>query len=145
MGPRGTRCLGEWRRLHNRELYDPYCSPNIIRVIKSRRMRWAGHVRSRPMWGRRGAYRVLVGKPERKRPLGKPRPRWEDNMKMDLQFAIQSIKIKMHRTIIFSVVLYGCKTWSLTLRQEHGLRVFENRVPRAMFDAKRDKVREEWG
>ena len=61
---------------------------------------------------------------------------------MDLQFAIQSIKIKIDRTIIFPVVLYWCETWSLTLRQEHGLRVFENRVLRAIFGAKRDEVRE---
>jgi hypothetical protein len=62
---------GEWRRLHNVELHDLYSSPNIIRVIISRRMRWAGHV-SR-MGERRGAYRVLVGKSEEKRPLGRPR------------------------------------------------------------------------
>jgi len=59
------------------------CSPNIFRVIRSRRMRWAGHVAS--MGERRGVYRVLVGKPVGKRPLGRPRNRWEDNIKMDLQ------------------------------------------------------------
>jgi hypothetical protein len=80
-----------------------------------------------------------VGKPGGKKPLGRPRHRWEDNIKIDLQFSIQSIKIKIHRTIIF-LVFYGCETWSLTLRQEHGLRVFENRVPRAIFDAKREEV-----
>jgi len=63
---------------------------------------------------------------------------------MDIQFAVQSIKIKIYRTIIFPVVLYGYETWSLTLRQEHGLRVFENGVLRAIFGAKRDEVREEW-
>ena len=74
---------GEWRRLHNEELNDLYSSPNIVRVIKSRRMRKAGHVAR--MGERRGVYRVLVGKPEGKRPLGRPRRRWEDNIKMDLQ------------------------------------------------------------
>jgi len=74
---------GEWRRLHNEDLNDLYSSPNIVRVIKSRRMRWAGHVS--PMGEERGAYRVLVGKPEGKRPLGRPRRRWVDNIRMDLQ------------------------------------------------------------
>jgi hypothetical protein len=71
-----------WRKLYNDELHDLYSSPNIVRVIKSRRMRWAGHVAR--MVERRGAYRVLVGRPESKRPLGRPRCRWEDNIKMDL-------------------------------------------------------------
>ena len=74
---------GEWRRLHNEELNDLYSSPNIVRVIKSRRMRKAGHVAR--MGERRGVYRVLVGKPEGKRPLGRPRRRWEDNIKFNLQ------------------------------------------------------------
>ena len=69
--------------MHNEELNDLYCSPSIVRVSKSRRMRWAGHVAR--MGERRGVYRVLVGKPEGKRPLGRPRRRWEDNIKMDLQ------------------------------------------------------------
>jgi hypothetical protein len=73
---------GSWRKLRNDELHDLYSSPNIIRVIKSRRMRWAGHVAR--MGEGRGAYRVLVGWPEVKRPLGRPRHRWEDNIKMDL-------------------------------------------------------------
>ena len=67
----------------NEQLNDLYSSPNIFRVIKSRRMRWAGHVAR--MGERRGLYRVLVGKPEGNRPLGRPRLRWEDNIKMDLQ------------------------------------------------------------
>ena len=71
------------RKLHNEELNDPYSSPNIVRVIKSRRMRWVGHVAR--MGERRGVYRVLVWKPEGKRPLGRPRRRWQDNTKMDLQ------------------------------------------------------------
>jgi hypothetical protein len=72
----------EWRKLHNQELYDLYSSPNIERVIKSRRMRWAGHVER--LVEERGVYRILVGKPEGKRPLGIPRHRWEDNIRMDL-------------------------------------------------------------
>jgi len=74
---------GEWRRLHNEELNDLYSSPNIVRMIKSRRMRWAGHVTR--MGEERGAYWDLVGKPEGKRPLGRPRRRWVDNVRMDLQ------------------------------------------------------------
>ena len=81
--PKWDEVTGEWRKLHNGELSDLYCSLNIVRVIKSRRMRWAGYVAR--MGERRGMYRVLVGKPEGKRPLGKPRCRWEDNSKMDLQ------------------------------------------------------------
>jgi len=82
-GPKRVEITGEWRKLHNEELNDPDCSPNIVRVIKSRRMRWVGHVMH--MGEGRGVYRVLVGKPEGKRPLGKPRRRWEDNIKIDLQ------------------------------------------------------------
>jgi hypothetical protein len=73
---------GEWRKLHNKELRDMYSSPNIIRIIKSRRVRWEGHVAR--MGEKRNAYRLLVGKPERKRPLGRPRRRWVDNIRMDL-------------------------------------------------------------
>ena len=69
---------GEWRKIHNEELNDPYCSPNIFRVIKSSRMRWAGHVAR--MGESRGVYRVLVGKPEGKRPLGRHRLRWENKI-----------------------------------------------------------------
>jgi len=82
-GPRRDGVTGEWRRLHNEELNDLYSSPNIVRVIKSRRMRWAGHVVR--MGEERGVYRVLLGKPERKIPLGRPRRRWVDNIRMDLQ------------------------------------------------------------
>jgi hypothetical protein len=82
-GPKRDEVTGEWIKLHNEELSCLYCSPNIIRVTKSRRIRWAGHVAR--MRERRGVYNVLVGKPEGKRPLGRPRRRWEDNIKMDLQ------------------------------------------------------------
>ena len=82
-GPRRDEVTGEWRRLHNEELNDLYSSPNNVRVIKSRRMRWAGYVMR--MGDKKGAYRVLVGKLEGKRPLGKPRRRWVDNIRMDLQ------------------------------------------------------------
>jgi hypothetical protein len=73
---------GSWRKLHNDELHSLYSSPNIVRVIKSRWMRWAVNVAR--MGEGRGVYRVLIGRPEGKRPLGRPRRRWEDNIKMDL-------------------------------------------------------------
>jgi hypothetical protein len=82
-GPKRGEVTGEWRKLHNEELNYLYCSPNMVQVMKSRRMRWAGHVAS--MAERRGVYRVLVGKPEGTRPLGRPRRRWEDNIKMDFE------------------------------------------------------------
>jgi len=82
-GPRRDKVTGEWRRLHNEELNDFYSSPNIVWVIKLRRMRWAGHVAH--MGEERGVYRVLVGKSEGRRPLGRPRHRWVDNIRMDLQ------------------------------------------------------------
>ena len=72
----------EWRKLHNEGLNDLYCSSIMVQMMKSRRMIWAGHVAR--MGEERGVYRVLVGKPEGKRPLGRPRRRWEDNIKMDL-------------------------------------------------------------
>ena len=82
-GPRRDEVTGDWRRLHNEEINDLYSSPNIVRVIKSRRMRWAGHVAR--ISEERGVYRVLVGKPVGKRPLGRPRRRWVDNIRMDLR------------------------------------------------------------
>jgi hypothetical protein len=81
--PNRDTVTAEWRQLHDEELTDLYSSPNIPRVIKSRRMKRAGHVAD--MGERRGAYRVLVGKPVGKRPLKRARNRWEDNIKMDLQ------------------------------------------------------------
>ena len=82
-GPKRDEVTGEWRKLHNEELRDLYSLPNIVRVVTSRRMRWAGHVAR--MGEERVVHRVLVGKPEGKRPLGRPRRRWEDNIKMDLR------------------------------------------------------------
>jgi len=82
-GPKRDEVTGEWRKLRNEELSDLCSLPNILRVVKSRRMRWAGHVVR--MGEGRGVHRVLVGKPEGKRPMGRPRCRWDDNIKMDLQ------------------------------------------------------------
>jgi len=82
-GPKRDEVTGEWRKIHNEELRDLYSLSNIVRVVKSRRMRWAGNV-ARMVEGR-GVHRVLVGKPDGNRPLGRPRRRWEDNIKMDLR------------------------------------------------------------
>jgi hypothetical protein len=82
-GDKRDEVIREWRKLHNEELNDLYSLPNIVRVVKSRRMRWAGHVAR--MGEERSVHMVLVGIPEGKRPLGTPRHRWEDNIKMDLQ------------------------------------------------------------
>jgi len=81
-GTRRDEVTGEWRRLHNEKLNDLYSSPNIVRVIKWRKMRWAGHVAH--MGEERGVYRILLGKPEGRRPLGRPRHKWVDNIRMDL-------------------------------------------------------------
>ena len=81
-GPKKVDVTGERRKLHKEELQDMYSSPTIVRVMKSTRMRWAGHVAR--MGERRVVYKVLVGKPEEKRPLGRSRRRWEDNIRMDL-------------------------------------------------------------
>ena len=92
IGPRRYGVIREWRKLHNKELNDLYSSRNIVRVITKKRVRWAGHVAR--MGERRGVYRVLVGKPEGKRLLGRPKHRREHNIKMDLQ-----------------EVGYGCMDW----------------------------------
>jgi hypothetical protein len=81
-GPKRDDVMGEWRKLHNEELHDLYSSSSIIRIIKSRRMRRAGHVAR--MGEKRNAYRLFVGKPEGKRPLERPRWRWVDNIRMDI-------------------------------------------------------------
>ena len=82
-GSKRNGVTGEWRKLHNEGLNDLYSSPNTVRVIKSRRMRWAGHVAR--MEEGRGVHKVLLVKPECKIPLGRPRRRWEDTIKMDLR------------------------------------------------------------
>jgi len=82
-GPKRDKVTGEWRKLHNEELNDLYTLPNIVGVVKSRRIIRAGHVAH--MGEDRGVYRVLVRKPEGKRPFGRPRRKWEDNIKMDIQ------------------------------------------------------------
>jgi hypothetical protein len=82
-GPKRDEVTGEWSKLHNKELNDLYSSPNIVQVIKSRRLRWVGHAAHKRK--RKGIYRVFVRKPEGKRSLGRPRCRWEDNIKIDLQ------------------------------------------------------------
>jgi hypothetical protein len=83
LGSKRDEVTGEWRKLHNEELNDLYYSPTIVRVMKSRRMSWVGHVAHKGE--RRSVSRVLVGKPERKKPPGRPKCRWEDNIKMDIQ------------------------------------------------------------
>jgi hypothetical protein len=82
-GPEREEVAGCWRRLHKEEIHILYTSPNIIRVIKSRKMRWVGHTAC--IGEMRNAYKILVGKPEWKRPLKRPGYRWEDNIKMDLR------------------------------------------------------------
>jgi hypothetical protein len=82
-GPKRDEVTGEWRKLHNEEINYLYSLPNIMRVVKSRRMRWTGHLAR--MGEGRGMHRFLMGKPEGKRPLERPRHSWEDNIKMDLQ------------------------------------------------------------
>jgi hypothetical protein len=82
LGPKRDGLTGGWRKLHNEELHNLYSSPSIIRIIKSRRMRWARHVAR--MGEKRNVYRLVVGKPQGKRPLGRPRRRWIYNIKKDL-------------------------------------------------------------
>jgi hypothetical protein len=81
-GPKRDGVTGGWRKLHNEEIHNLYSSPSIIKIIKSRTMRWMGHVAR--MGEKRNLYRLLVGKPEGNRPLGRPKRRWIDNIKMDL-------------------------------------------------------------
>jgi hypothetical protein len=83
LGPKRDKVIGGWGKIRNEELHNLYCSPSIIGIIKSRRMRWEGHVAR--MGEKRNAYRILVGNPEGKRPLERPRRRWEDNIEMDLR------------------------------------------------------------
>ncbi|KAJ4432095.1 hypothetical protein ANN_20709 [Periplaneta americana] len=223
-GAKRDEVTGEWRKLHNTELHALYSSPDIIRNIKSRRLIWAGHVAR--MGESRNTYRMLVGRPEGKRPLGRPRCRWEDNIKMDLRevgyddrewinfaqdraglceggneppgslkarsnmpddalncetFSLYSkkeeslfdelkkrldqegngtytqsslkaisnllsknLKVRIYKTVILPVVPFVRETWTLTLREEHRLKVFENKVLRKIFGAERDEVTGEW-
>jgi hypothetical protein len=83
-GPKRDEVTGSWRKLHNEELHNLYSSPSIIRMINSRRMRWSGYVAR--MREKRNAYRILVRKPEGKRPLVRPRRKWVDSIKMDLRY-----------------------------------------------------------
>jgi hypothetical protein len=96
--PWRDKVIGKWRKLHNEELCDMYPSPNTVQMIKSRRMKWVGHVTY--MGERRGIYRVLVGKAEGKRPLGRPRHRWDDNIKMDLQELSSSSSFSLHLSLL---------------------------------------------
>jgi hypothetical protein len=82
-GPKRTEVTGEWRKLYNEQRHDLYSSPSIIRIMKSGTMRWAGHIAR--MGEKRNAYRLLERKPEGKRPLGRPRRRWVNNIRMDLE------------------------------------------------------------
>ena len=84
---------GEWRRLHNEELHSLYRSPNLVRVIKSRRLKWTGHVAR--MEEGRSAFKILTGKPTEKRTLGRPRRRWDDNIRMDLEEGIGLIGLRI--------------------------------------------------
>jgi len=108
-GPRRDEVMREWRKLHNEELNDLYCLPSIVQVIKSGRMRWAGHVVR--MAERRGVYRHLVGKPKGRSPLGRPRCRWDDNIKMDLQ-----------------EVVCGCMDWIKLVQDRDRWRALVNAV-----------------
>jgi hypothetical protein len=103
-GPKRDEVTGEWRKLHNEELQNLYSSPNIIRTIKSRRMRWAGHVAR--MGEKRNSYRILVEKPEGRRPLGRPRRRWMDNIKMDFPW-LGSIPSVCNNLLVFTIPFIG--------------------------------------
>jgi hypothetical protein len=97
-GRKRYEMVGGWRKLRNEELHILYSSPNIIRMNKSRRTRWTGHVAR--MAEKKSVYRILVGKPEGKRPLGGPKRRWEDNIKIDTGVRTQFIKVIIYKLII---------------------------------------------
>ena len=96
-GPKRDEVTGEWKKIHNEELSDLYSLPNIVRVVKSRRMRWARHVAR--MGEGRGVHRFLVGKPEGKRPLGRPRRRWDASL---------SVLVSVVRTMFLKCLYYVC-------------------------------------
>jgi hypothetical protein len=85
LGPKRDEVTGGWRKLHNEELRELYSSPSIIRIIRSRRMRWAGHVAR--IGEKKNAYRLMVVKPEGKRPIGRPRHRWVDNTRIEMDLS----------------------------------------------------------
>jgi hypothetical protein len=104
-GPKRDEVIGGWRKLHNEKLHNLYCSPSIIRMIKSRRMRWARHVPY--VEEKRNASRILVGKPEGRRPLRRPRRRWVDNIKMDLReigWGVDWIDLAQDRDLVNTVM-----------------------------------------
>ncbi|KAJ4436661.1 hypothetical protein ANN_16792 [Periplaneta americana] len=139
-GAKRDEVTGEWRMLHNGELHALYSSPDIIRNIKSRRLRWAGHVAR--MGESRNAYRVLFGTSEEKDLWG---GRGIDEKKLlPSSLLSKNLKVRIYKTVILPVVLYGCETWTLTLREEQRLRVFENKILRKIFGAKSDEVTGEW-
>ncbi|KAJ4438846.1 hypothetical protein ANN_14799 [Periplaneta americana] len=128
-GAKRDEVTGEWRKLHNTELHALYSSPDVIRNIKSRRLRWAGHVAR--MGESRNAYRVLVGRPEGKRPLGRPRRRWEDNIKMDLREV-------GHDDRDWINLAQDRDRWRAYVRAAMNLRVFGNSPSSDMMEKFRD-------
>ncbi|KAJ4444117.1 hypothetical protein ANN_05906 [Periplaneta americana] len=192
-GAKRDEVTGEWRKLHNAELHALYTSPDIIRNIKSRRLRWAGHVarmvaskserrkngaesdqEEMGHWlrrnsiegftGRNGKWEKVSGqKVEKFKYLGATvtningaREEIERGINMgnacyysvekllSSSLLSKKLKVRIYKTVILPVVLYGCETWTITLREEQRLRVFENKVPRKIFGAKKDEVTGEW-
>jgi hypothetical protein len=109
-GPKRDEVTGEWRKQHNKELCDLYSSQSIIRIIKSRKIRWAGHVA--PMGEKRNAYRLLVGQPEGNRLLGRPRCKWVSNIRMDLEEVgwgdVDWIDLAQDRRALVNLVMNLC-------------------------------------
>jgi hypothetical protein len=141
-GPRREEVKGSWRKLHNEELHKLHSSRNVIRVIKSKKIRWAKQVAR--ITGDK-CIKNLVGKPKGKRPFGQRRCTLEDNIIMfSSRLLSKKLKTITYKTIILPVVLYGCETWSLTIKEERRFKVFENRVLRRMFKPKRAEVAGGW-
>jgi hypothetical protein len=120
-GLKRDEVTGEWRKLHNEELHDLYSSPSIIRIIKPRRMKWAGHVAR--MGEKRNVYRLLVGKPEKRRPLGRPRHRSLDNIRMD-----------------FVEVVWGDMDWIGLARDRNRWRALVNSVSNLWISKNAEKL-----